>query len=70
MNFWGDFMVYVDEAIGVKAADWNGLSDPYVIVTVKQFGKVVPERRGYDKSCTFFFLLFPFCFLPVPDSKA
>lgn len=43
-------VVYVDDAVGVRAADWNGLSDPYVIVTCRQNGKVVPERRGYDKS--------------------
>ena len=27
----GDLIVYVDKALGVAAADWNGLSDPYVI---------------------------------------
>eukprot|EP01127_Copromyxa_protea_P015670 TRINITY_DN454_c0_g1_i1.p1 TRINITY_DN454_c0_g1~~TRINITY_DN454_c0_g1_i1.p1 ORF type:complete len:1217 (+),score=237.62 TRINITY_DN454_c0_g1_i1:47-3697(+) len=50
LNWQGDFVVYVDEAVNVKAADWNGLSDPYVIVTCKQNGKIVPERRGYEKT--------------------
>jgi len=50
----GDLVVYVDKAVEVAAADWNGLSDPYVVVTCRQDRGCscgfIPERRGHNKS--------------------